>query len=152
MSRIHSWMFWSILSIGVFAAAVARADSPIQWRGYRGWEPEGAYCRLYDAKSVVTLQGTVMLVEKIVPLKGMGQGVYFVLKTDTETIPVHLGPTSYVEKQALQLHSKDAVEVTGSRVSCDGKPVILAATVKRGADSAQYRQLTGRPLWSAASR
>jgi len=41
------------------------------------------------------------------------------------------------------------VEVTGSQVSCDGKPAFLAAVVKRGTDIATYRELTGRPAWAA---
>src|SRR6266700_819190 len=134
----------------VFISCVTSwADSPIQWRGSPGWAPESAYCRLYDAKHVVTLSGTVQRVEKNTPMKGMGYGVYLMLKTDSETIPVHLGPTAFVEKQPVQFHASDVVEVTGSRVSCDGKPALLAAIVKRGADSAQYRELTGRPAWAA---
>ena len=130
-------------------AAVAGADSPIQWRGSKGWEPESAYCRLYDLHKVVTLAGTVQRVEKVVPMKGMGYGVYFMLKTNSETIPVHLGPTEFVEKQSIQFHDNDTVTVTGSRVSCDGKPVILAAIVNRGMDTVKYRDLNGRPAWAA---
>ena len=138
------------LFLGMILAAAGRlwADSPIQWRGYRGWEPEGAYCRLYDSHRVVTLKGAIQRIEKIVPLKGMGEGVYFLLKTDSETIPVHLGPVWFVEKQPLHLAAQDVVGVTGSRVPCDGKPVILAATVKRGNETAQYRKVTGSPLWA----
>jgi len=61
-------------------------------------------------------------VEKITPLQGMGYGVYMTLKTDTDTMPVHLGPWSLWRKQLIQFHSGDVVEVTGSQVSCDGKP------------------------------
>ena len=130
------------------AASIAWADSPIQWRGSPGWEPESAYCRLYDAKHVVTLNGTVQRVEKITPMKGMGYGVYLMLKTDSETIPVHLGPTEFVAKQPIQFHASDVVQVTGSRVSCDGKPALLAATIQRGSDTAKYRELNGRPAWA----
>jgi hypothetical protein len=135
----------------VVVGAIAWADSPIQWRGSPGWQPESAYCRLYDAKHVVTLNGTIQRVEKITPMKGMGYGVYLMLKTDSETIPVHLGPVEFVEKQPVQFHASDVVEVTGSRVSCDGKLALLAAIVKRGTESAKYRQLNGRPAWAAQS-
>ena len=83
-----------------------RADAPIKWRGNPGWEPEGAYCRLYDAHAVDTIQGTVDRVEKIIPMKGMGYGIYFILRTEKGTVPVHLGPTNYVEKQPIQLHAR----------------------------------------------
>ena len=80
----------------------------------------------------------------------MGYGVYLMLKTDSETLPVHLGPEEYVEKQPIVLQAGDVVEVTGSRVSCDGKPAFLAAIVKRGPETAKFRELNGRPAWAAA--
>jgi hypothetical protein len=137
-----------VMILGLMAGS-AWSDSPIQWRGSKGWEPNSAYCRLYDAKHVTTLTGTVERVEKITPLVGMGYGVYMTLKTDTETIPVHLGPVEFVEKQSVQFQSGDMVAVTGSLVSCNGKPAFLAAIVKRGTDTAKYRELNGRPAWAA---
>ena len=71
------------------------------------------------------------------------------LKTDSETVPVHLGPVEFVEKQPIQFQEGDAVQVTGSRVSCNGKPAFLAAIVKRGSDTAKYREVNGRPAWAA---
>ncbi len=139
---------WILIGMVTLVSVVLWADSPIQWRGSRGWEPEGAYCRLYDSKTVVTLHGTVQRVEKIVPLKGMGSGVHLILKTDTETIPVQMGPTWYVEKQPVHIMTKDVVEVTGSRVPCDGKPVILAAFIKKGDQTVKFRELKGSPAWA----
>jgi hypothetical protein len=136
---------WVVLG----SAVIAWADSPIQWRGSKGWEPESAYCRLYDARHVVTLKGTVQRVEKAVPLEGMGYGVYLVLQTSSENIPIHLGPAEFVDKQPVQFHAQDVVEVTGSRVSCNGKPAFLAAIVKRGSETANFRSLKGRPAWAA---
>ncbi len=138
-----------VLVIVGLAAAIAWADSPIQWRGSRGWEPESSYCRLYDARHVETVKGVIERVEKITPMKGMGYGVYLMLKTTSESVPVHLGPKEFVEKQSIQLQTGDSVEVTGSRVSCDGKPAFLAAIVKRGSDLVKYRELNGRPAWAA---
>ncbi len=132
---------WILLGILGMASAVVWADSPIQWRGSRGWEPTSAYCQLYDSKTVVTLHGTVERVEKIIPMKGMANGYHLILKTDQETIPVQMGPTWYVEKQPLQIATKDTVDVTGSRVSCDGKPVIMAASIKKGEETVTFSYL-----------
>ena len=131
--------------------AWAWTDSPIQWRGSKGWEPESAYCRLYDAKHVATITGKIVRIESVVPMPGMGYGVYLMLKTDSETLPVHLGPKEYVEKQTNHFVAGDTVEVTGSRVACNGKPAFLAATVKHGADTAKFRELNGRPAWAATN-
>ena len=147
MNGIRESRKWILLYVTAMAAT-GWTDSLIRWRGSKGWEPESAYCRLYDAHRVVTLTGAVQRVEKIVPMKGMGYGVHMILKTDSETIPVHLGPTWYVEKQPIQISAGDVVEVTGSRVSCEGKPVILAALVKKGDQTAKFRDIKGTPAWS----
>lgn len=144
-TRTKSWIVGGLLAL---LASGAGARPPVDWRGTPGWEPEGAYCRLYDAKTVMSLQGTVEKVEKVIPMKGMGYGVHILLKTETETIPVQLGPVWYVEKQSFQLQPHDVVEVTGSRVPCDGKQVILAAIVKRGHETLTFRELKGKPVWT----
>jgi hypothetical protein len=145
--RAHKYGLLAVV-LGI-VTTIGWADSPIQWRGSKGWEPESAYCRLYDAKHVETIKGTVQRVEKIVPMEGMGEGVYMMLQTGTEILPVHLGPKEYVEKQPIQFLAGDVVDVTGSRVSCNGKPAFLAAVVKRGTDTAKYRSLKGIPGWAA---
>jgi hypothetical protein len=145
----RKYVLFAVL-VGV-ASTSGWGDSPIQWRGSKGWEPESAYCRLYDAKHVETVKGTVVRVEDIVPMEGMGNGVYMTLQTATETLPIHLGPKEYVEKQPIQFLPGDVVEVTGSRVSCNGKPAFLAAIVKRGTDVVKYRSRKGIPGWAATS-
>ncbi len=160
MNRIPRCILWILLGMMGFYPTVLNADSPLNppqqgWEGTPpstprpdGWEPEGIYCRLYDAKTVVTLKGTVQRVEKIIPLKGMGRGYHLMLKTGSETIPVQLGPVPYVEKQPVQIHAQDIVEVTGSRVLCDGKPVILAAFITRGDETVRFRTRGGIPAWT----
>ncbi len=141
-----------LIGIGLLFVGHSFADSPVRWQGTPGWEPESAYCRLYDAKKVVTVKGTVQRVEKMIPMKGMGYGIHMILKTDTETIPVHLGPTWYVEHLPVQLKAQDRVEVTGSRVPCDGKDIILAAAVKRGAETVKFREISGTPGWTGLNQ
>lgn len=136
------------LSLFLTSIVLARPPAPLDWRGSPGWEPEGAYCRLYDAKTVVTVSGTIEKVEKVVPMKGMGTGVHFLLNTPKELIPVQLGPEWFMDKQSVKVQAKETVEVTGSRVPCDGKNVILASEVKRGADVLKLRDASGKPTWS----
>ena len=151
MKRFFNHKYGMLVLIVGIMTRLGWADSPLQWRGTKGWESESSYCRLYDAKHVEMVKGTVERVEKIVPMEGMGEGVYMTLKTASDSLPVHLGPKEFVEKQPIQFLSGDIVEVTGSRVSCNGKPAFLAATVKRGSDMVKYRELNGRPAWAATS-
>jgi hypothetical protein len=108
--------------------------------------------RNYDPKTVETIEGKVLSVEKTTPPKNRGYGVHLTLQTKKETISVHVGPAWYLEKQTPQIEANDTVIVTGSRVTVDGKPAIIAAQVKKGNDILKLRGENGVPAWSGAGR
>ncbi len=70
------------------------------------------------------------------------------LKTDKETISVHLGPGWYIEKQDINIEPKDKIEATGSRITFGGKPAIIAAEVKKGDEVLKLRDENGFPVWA----
>lgn len=108
--------------------------------------------RNYDPKTVETIEGKVLSVEKTTPPKNRGYGVHLTLQTNKETISVHLGPAWYLEKQTSQIEANDTVSVTGSRVTVNGKPAIIAAQVKKGNTILKFRDDNGIPAWSGARR
>jgi hypothetical protein len=85
-------------------------------------------------------------------LKGMGAGLHLAVKTDAETISVHLGPTWYLENQDVKTQPGDVVEVKGSRVTMAGKPALIAAEVKKGDETLRLRDETGVPMWTGWRR
>jgi len=116
----------------------------------RGWGAGDAYSRMYNPKTVETLTGEVVSVDKFTPGKRMSYGVHFTLKTEKETIPVHLGPSWYMEKQAVTIAQGDKVEVTGSRITYEGKPTIIAGEVQKGGQVLKLRDAAGVPAWAGA--
>ena len=74
------------------------------------------------------------------------------LKSEKEIIPVHLGPSWYMEKQAVTIAAGDKVEVTGSRIMYRGKPTIIAAEVKKGDQVLKLRDASGVPAWAGQRR
>jgi hypothetical protein len=138
--------------LGMLAAGEVLAQPGPKWRGSGGWGPHGQYARLYDPKTVESVKGEIEKVETVTPMKGMGAGIHLLVKTDQESIPVHLGPSWYVENQDVKLEPKDTVEVKGSRVTLQGKPVLLAAEVKKGDATLVLRDEAGIPAWSAVRR
>ena len=140
----------SALALGL--AATTLAQPGFQWRGSDGWGRGGPYDRLYDPKSVETVSGVVVKVEQVTPMSGMGQGVHVVLETDGATIPVHLGPVWYIERQETSIEPGDRLEVKGSRVSLEGKPAIIAAEVHKGDETLRLRNEAGVPMWAGWRR
>ena len=113
-----------------------------------GWGMGSQYCKMYDPKTVETISGEVVSVEKFVPMKGMGHGVHLMVKTDKETISVHLGPFWYIDSQDITIKAKDTVDIKGSRITFEGKPAIIAAEVKKGDKTLTLRNEKGVPVWA----
>jgi hypothetical protein len=129
------------------------AQGGMKWRGSGGWGPGSQYNRMYDPKTVETLSGEVVSVEETTSMRGMSSsGVHLVLKTDKETISVHLGPGWFIENQDTRIASGDKVEVKGSRITFEGKPAIIAAEVRKESEVLRLRDESGFPAWSGWRR
>ena len=113
--------------------------------------PEGGagYDRMYDPKTVGSVSGEVVSVDKITD-RDTGYGLSLTLKTGKETILVYLGPGWFLEKQDLSFAPKDQVEITGSQITFQGKPTIIAAQAKKGDKSLKLRDPAGIPAWAGA--
>jgi len=107
---------------------------------------------MYDPKTVETVKGEVVSVEKVPSPQGKGYGVHLTLKTEKETLSIEVGPGWYIEKQPVKIEAKDILEIRGSRVMSQGKPAIIAAEIKKGDQILKLRDGNGIPAWSGGSR
>jgi hypothetical protein len=48
----------------------------------------------------------------------------------------------------VKIEPGDRVEITGSRVTVEGKPTIIAAEVRKGDEVLQLRDAAGVPVWA----
>jgi hypothetical protein len=124
----------------------------MMWKGGGGWGMGSQYGKMYDPKTVETISGEVERVELITPMKGMSHGVHLQVKTEKETLTVHLGPSWYLENQDVKILPKDKVEIKGSRITFNEKPTIIAAEVKKGDEVLKLRDESGIPVWSGWRR
>ena len=153
MNKIAFLISISILSLSVVIASTSYAQPGMKkWKGSGGWGAGKEYNRMYDPKTVETISGDVISVDRITPKRGMSYGVHLVLKTDRETVSVHLGPGWYIENQDIRIEPKDKVEVKGSRITFEGKPAIIAAEIKKGDKTLRLRDGNGFPVWSGWRR
>ncbi|MEP0548883.1 MAG: hypothetical protein ABJF88_18255 [Rhodothermales bacterium] len=101
----------------------------------------------YDLSTVETLRGTVRSVAMHPDRRGTGYGVHLVVDADGEAVPVHLGPSWYLEGQDEQIDAGDAVVIVGSRVTLDREPIVIAREVQRGDAVLVLRDDAGHPAW-----
>jgi hypothetical protein len=101
----------------------------------------------YNPATVQTHRGLVIAVTPAAP-GPVPQMVTVQLATDKETLTVWLAPSWFLEGQDFKISGLDRLEVTGSRLMVDGRPLVLAAAVKKGDRTLRLRDAQGNPLWS----
>ncbi len=132
----------------------AEAAPPAQHSPYPQ-APQKRTWQGYDPATVETISGDVLKVDTIQRRGGRFSAIHLVVATHGgETIDVLLGPSSFLDKQPVRIGEKDKIEVTGSRItaSSDGKPAIIAATVRKGDAVLKLREADGTPLWRRKGR
>jgi hypothetical protein len=142
----------AILILSVLLVTDGFAQRGVRWVGSRGWRAGTPYNRMYDPKTVETISGEVVSVDTLTFMQGMSYGVHVMVKTDKETVSVHLGRGWYILNQDMKIEPKDRIEVKGSRITFQGKPAIIAAEVRKGEDMMKLRDDNGFPVWSGWNR
>ena len=127
------------------AAAVLALAFPVSSFAQRPMR--GGYGGMYDVQTVQTVSGEVISVEKVTYGRRGYYGVHLLLKTTEGDLSVHLGPSWFIDRQPMKIEPHDVIEVTGSRVIYAGKPVLIAAQVRKGDESLKLRTADGLPLW-----
>lgn len=142
-------IFFIVISVIVLvSAANLIMGQRIEIRGAGGWGMENEYSRMYDPKTIETINGEVESIGAIKPKSGMSCGVCLKIKNGKEIVPVHLGPEWFIENQDVAIEPLDDVEVKGSKITLDGEPALIAAEIKKGEKMMILRDDKGFPRWS----
>ncbi|MBM4264603.1 MAG: DNA-binding protein [Deltaproteobacteria bacterium] len=152
MRKFFVMGFIALLLGFALSDSFAQRGPGMMWRGSGGWGPGTPYSKMYDPKTVEAITGEITSIDQITPNKGMAAGIHMNVKTDKDSLSVHLGPSWYLENQDVKLEPKDKVEVKGSRITFGGKPVVIAAEVKKGDEVLKLRDDAGFPVWSGWRR
>jgi sporulation protein YlmC with PRC-barrel domain len=121
---------------------------------YPGIAQQDPFAGTFDPKSMKTLSGEVIKVERIVPEKGnlsQMQAELIVFADRKEAIPVYLGPMWYVigPDKRIPFKSGDRVTATGSWITSKTEPFLIATAVSKGDQTLKLRRENGSPLWNA---
>ncbi|MEJ2365958.1 MAG: DNA-binding protein, partial [Deltaproteobacteria bacterium] len=57
----------TVIMLNLFSGTNALAQRGIMWKGGGGWGPGTPYSRMYNPKTVETIRGEVVSVDKIIP-------------------------------------------------------------------------------------
>lgn len=117
------------------------------WRG-EGEEEFTPYARMYNPQTLESITGEVVSVERITPLRVLSYGVQLLIQTETEMLPIHLGMGWFIENQDLNIAPRDTIEITGSRITFDDQPAIIAAEVRKDNAVLTLRDTSGFPVWT----
>lgn len=139
-----------LIAVALLLAAIAFTSEAFAQGMGRG--PNFDRQRLYDVDTVETMEGEVTEIEYFGPKQGMGQGVHLKLKTDDETLAVHLGPRWFMDKQDVQIDEGDLIKVKGSLITFDEEPTIIAAEIEKGDETLRLRDEKGFPVWAGWRR
>ena len=135
----------TLLLIGAVSVVIAQTPET-----GRGASP------MYDVKTETTITGTVESVETVTKEGGRGRrglgGTHLTVKTEKETLEVHVGPTAYLTEKGITLAKGDTLEIIGSLATIDKERVVIARQIKKGDKTWTLRDASGRPMWSGRGR
>ena len=120
--------------------------------GMWGWGPGHQYGGMYDPNTVETIRGKVVSTNSFTPMSGMAQGMRVIVQSGGRTIPIHVGPSWYLDTQGWQVNPNEEVEVTGSLVNWGGSSVMMASELRYDGKVWQLRNSKGIPLWRGSNR
>ena len=144
-SNLKKSMLW--MAILVVLAVPATAG---QMRSGQGMGPgmgQGKGMPMYDPDAEIMIAATIEEVNEQGGNMGM-IGTHLVVKTDEETLDVHLGPSTYLADQGFVFNKGDQIEVTGSKVKQENATFLIAREVKKGDKLLTLRDEQGRPAWA----
>jgi hypothetical protein len=145
-------IFVGMFILALIATSTCFAQELRDWQGSGGWGMLSPYSKMFDPRAVEIIKGEVLAIEKFIPLKGMSCGLQIMVRTETDTIAAHLGPEWFMENQDAHIERQDIIEIKGSRITFDGKPIVIAMEILRRTDVLRLRNTNGFPAWVAWRR
>ncbi|OGR26002.1 MAG: hypothetical protein A2139_04895 [Desulfobacca sp. RBG_16_60_12] len=145
-----------IMGLMVMLTALALVGPALAQSGAGGGMGRGMGPMLYNPQTVATLKGSVEKLEDLPSMgRGGGQGMQYrgvLLKTDQGSLMVHLGPGWYLDEKKFAVKVGDTMEATGSQVTLNNQPALIAREVKVKDTTLKLRDDQGLPLWRGMGR
>jgi DNA/RNA endonuclease YhcR with UshA esterase domain len=102
---------------------------------------------VYAPSTVINEMATVIEVRETPKTEVLG-GIHFIVKADSGTIDVHVGPKDYVAQFEFNIAKGDRVQIAGSKLKFRGVDIVLAREVRNQQMTLYLRDRKGVPFWS----
>jgi hypothetical protein len=121
------------------------------------WSESSNYEKMCRTDKIETISGDVVSIDEFSPQESEGvvrsmfksdKGIQLMLKTENETLAIHLGPKWFIENQNFSIEKGDSIKVKGSRITYDGKPALIAFLVKKADHVLSLRDNKCSPTWN----
>ena len=114
-----------------------------------GWGMATPYGQLFNPNTIKTIQSEVIRIDRFVPRRGMTEGIEIIINLKGEKVPVHFGPSWYLQYQDFDIKKGDVLTITGSHIEIGGLPVIIATKIESEEWTLRLRDRSGYPVWSS---
>ncbi|HDP98862.1 MAG TPA: hypothetical protein ENN22_06730 [bacterium] len=104
--------------------------------------------KLYKAATETTVEGKIT--DVMVADSGYGRfpAVIVDLKTKDEIMKVYIGPNWYLGNEKIEMKKDQSLTATGSKVTHNDQPLIIARTMKYDGKEITFRDDKGIPVWA----
>jgi len=140
----------SIPRISTAPATPRRENRQRGYRPYPGYKTDpypyssvwdNVYGELFDPGKIETISGNILKVKYYEELR-------LIIYTDTKKpVLVALGPNDYFTGRNKVLKAGDTVTVTGSMITVDDTPLMIATKIKERNEEMKLRYNEGHPIW-----
>lgn len=135
-------------SLIILLTAVMITDSVLAQNRSGMKKNQQNYSRHFNVNTVETIDGVVKdIIYKSSERNPEMTGVHLEVTTGEEEVPIHLGPAWYISQQEHSFSKGDSVTITGSRITFNDAPAIIAAKVQKGDMVLDLRNENGIPNW-----
>ena len=146
----------NIKGILVIALALTLAGPALAQPQPGGGMGHGMGPVVYNPQTVTSVTGQVEKLAELPSLgRGGGKGMQYrgvLLKTDQGSLMVDLAPGWFLNEKKFVVQAGDTVSATGSTVTLDNQPGLIAREVTANGTTLKLRDEQGIPLWHGAGR
>ncbi len=123
------------------------------WTGFLFSQPgrginQSEITKLYNPASEATVEGKITKVAVADSGYGRFPAVIVDLKTKDKDVKIYVAPDWYLKNEKIELTTEQPLTVTGSQVTYNNQPLVIARSIKYAGKEITVRDSKGVPVWA----